>query len=206
MVGGSFHVKVTTNASEVAAALGHFRRDQLPFATAVALTRTAESARDELRGTLGRYFKIRSKRVARGITFNPARKGDWPRQRAVVGTRDEFMADHALGRQRKGRGHRIAVPTRFVESKRTSTGKIPKRLKPGPVIAAGGAIREGLDPRVERKLSRRSRPKIKITQTLHRRVKIPRHWPFVQVATFAARRTYRRHFITALERASQTAR
>jgi hypothetical protein len=63
-----------TNASKVAADLDATARRQIPYATAVALTRVSQDAKAELRSGLRHYFTIRNGWVSRGIVNEPARK------------------------------------------------------------------------------------------------------------------------------------
>lgn len=111
------HIAIATNAPDVAAALAKLAREQLPFATAVALTRIAQDARNDVRHQLRRSFTLRSRRVEGGIQINRAEKRDWPHPKAEVGTKDSFMARHVTGGTKKplaGTKH-VAIPTKIVQ-------------------------------------------------------------------------------------------
>jgi hypothetical protein len=133
----SIEVSVRTNSPAVVAALGDLARRQLPFATAVALTRVAVDSQAYARNRLALYFpgpakqgRSISPRLAKGIRVQAARKTDWPHPRALLGLLDEFMAMHVIGgvKRPEGGASRVAVPTRLVV--RTSQGKVPAGLKP----------------------------------------------------------------------------
>lgn len=132
---------VSSNAPQLAAAFQKLAADQLPFATAVALTRVAQDARDKERKQLGETFTIRSRRrVEQGIQVNRAEKKDWPTPRAEVGLRDEFMARHVTGgeKQPKPGTRHVAIPTRFVQ--RGPNGSVVFRDKPRQVRGRNGAF------------------------------------------------------------------
>jgi hypothetical protein len=123
---------------------------QVPFATAKALTKLAVLSRDEVRDDLPEHFRIRSGWVARGIQAVPANKRDWPNPFAVVGVRDQFMELQETGGEKRaerstGGPGRVAVPARAVV--RTSSGRIPKRLKPRTILDTKYAFKkeDGVD-------------------------------------------------------------
>lgn len=114
-------------------ALNAVGKDQMPFAVARTLTDVAKDAQEEVRRVLSRRFEIRSKHPLRGIQVEPAKKRDWPRTRARVGTRDQYIAQHERGgvfRPRSSSYH--AIPTRRV--KRTKSGRVRKRDRPREII------------------------------------------------------------------------
>lgn len=133
--------EVDANAQSLAEAFARLAREQLPFATAVALTRVAQEARDRERGALSDTFTLRSRRrVEGGIQINRAEKKDWPRSRAEVGLRDAFMARHVTGgvkTPKPGVSH-VAIPTRLVV--RGPGGSVVSRLRPRPTRERPGAF------------------------------------------------------------------
>lgn len=137
----SIRVEVDTNAGALADAFAKLAHDQLPFATAVALTRVAQDARDKERLQLGRTFTLRNRRrVEMGIQINRAEKKDWPRCKAEVGLRDDFMAKHVTGGEKApkpGKRH-VAIPTRIV--KRGPSGGVILREKPSAIRRRPGGF------------------------------------------------------------------
>lgn len=141
--GPQIKMTVQTNARQLAELMLTLKREQVPFAFAVALTRVAFEGRDEVRGKLRTHFTLRNQRVRQGIQVNRAEKTDWPRPVAEVGTLDEFMAPHVEGgvkRPQMGASH-IAVPTKIVT--RTGTGAVKASEKPTPLRARRGVFVEG---------------------------------------------------------------
>lgn len=118
------------------------RKNQVPFAAAVAMTRTVVDALGDLRGGLPKRFTVRSTRTGKGISSFRANKKDWPKLVAGLGVLDEWLARHEEGGvQTPTRGSSFAVPTRLVASRRTGGGAIPKRLKPRELITMERARR-----------------------------------------------------------------
>lgn len=118
------------------------RKNQVPFASAVAMTRTVVDALEDLRGGLDQRFTLRSTRTPKGIRSWGANKKDWPNLVAGLGVLDEWLARHEEGGvQKPERGSSFAVPTRLVAAARTGGGAIPKRLKPRQLIAQARARR-----------------------------------------------------------------
>lgn len=137
----SIRLEVDTNAGALADAFAKLAHDQLPFATAVALTRVAQDARDQERRQLGRTFTLRSRRrVEMGIQINRAEKSDWPRCRAEVGLRDDFMAKHVTGGEKtpKPGTRHVAIPTRIVQ--RTASGGVVLRQRPKSIRRRPGGF------------------------------------------------------------------
>lgn len=205
-------VSVTSTANNVAAVLRAFYREQLPFATAAALTRTAQDARAEVVRNLPQHFTIRGRRVEQGVRIVRAEKRDWPNPVAKVGTMDEFMALQVTGgRKVAQRGARhVAVPTRLVAAKRTNTGAIPRALKPRPlrerkdVFQAGQTIRRRLGKRTKGSLLN-----LKGEGTLYNLVpeaKIRPRWPLPTEVETSATSTYGEHFEREFTAAMRSAR
>lgn len=133
-----FRISVESNAPGLAEAFQMLAERQLPFATAVALTRVAQDAQEGVRRDMPHRFKLRGSRLLKGVQITRAEKRDWPNPKAQVGSRDEFMVTQELGGERrpqKGASF-MAIPTRVVTSQRTSTGGVPRRLKPRNVNKA----------------------------------------------------------------------
>ena len=193
---------------EVIADLGglkHFTKElvrkQLPFATAVALTRTAQEARDVARKHMAQRFTLRSTWPARGLQIQRAEKKDWPNVRAIVGHKDELFVLHETGGIKKSRqGRRIAIPTKAV--RRTKTGKISRAQRPARalqrkrVFLAEDTIRQRTT-----KKTRRS-----ILYLLRQRVRIRPTFGFRENVERTAGRVYAREFDKALTKAVKTAK
>ena len=130
---------------------------QVPFAAAKTLTLLAKQAADTKRAQLPGIFKLRNKRVQKGFTIIPAKKGDWPLAEAQVGSRDGFMVLHETGgAKRAKKGQNVAIPMKPV--RRTSAGAIRKAQKPTSILAKKtGSIVDASPGRViRRKTTKRS--------------------------------------------------
>lgn len=198
-----FTVRVEARVEDLERELRDVARSQLPFTMAQTLTKVAELARDRVRAEMPRRFTIRSQRVIRGVTIQPAKKRDWPRPFAIVGTLDAFMARQFLGGIKRaekpspGKGApRIAVPTSYVAARRTKTGKVPKRLKPRTILSKkGGRVTPGDGGLILKSTGGRRRKKSTRTlYTLHRRIRIPQRMDFVEVVETEARQSFERVF------------
>jgi hypothetical protein len=182
----SIEVRVESNAREAGAWIHRIRRQALPYATAVSLTKCARPVGAELGASIATYFKQRSKGLARAFTEKRAEKSDWPRPQAIVHLREwaEFMADHATGAERRPEkgARRMAVPTSLV--KRTTTGRVRATQKPRRLRdKKGTVIREvGASTVIQIARGRRAKTKAGIFYTLHRRVKIKEVWPVERIA------------------------
>lgn len=163
-------------ALEVARRISLFASDQLPFALAAALTDTAREARDVARERLGSHFKLRNRALVQAIHYLPASKRDKPpKAEVVIRPWAEFLAQHAIGAQRRPQRRAIAIPTRIV--RRTASGRVPSSLKPRAL-----GQRKGFDPREFEERARVvvHRPgKLGIFYLLRHGVRIRATWPLV---------------------------
>ncbi|MEM7308885.1 MAG: hypothetical protein AAF682_19540 [Planctomycetota bacterium] len=194
-----------SNAHELAKQFGELAERQLPFATAAALTDTAQAGRDKLRDTLDQHFRVRARRrLERGITIQRAEKRDWPRPFAVIGTRDEFMALHVTGGvKRPQRGaSRLAIPAKWI--KRTTTGRIPKRWKPRQVRDRKSAF--VTDDAIKHRPGKRARVQLQTVHLLRKRARIEPTWPFVAIVEREARTVFPKRMVRRLRLAVITAK
>jgi len=216
----TFEVQIEHNADLLARKLNLAQRKQIPFAVQEGLNSLAFEARDTIRRELPFRFTIRSSRIKTGVAVSKANKRDWPdRIRSAVGIRDEFMVAHETGglrrpsRESPGKGlPRIAIPTRVVEARRTSTGRIPKSLRPREIIAANRARVQSTKTgrgiiRLSNRVAKRQRKrKTAILFLLRRSVRIRPRWDFRITALEVAGAKYPGIFREKLEFALRTAR
>lgn len=130
-------VQVRTNLPELYKYLDKAARTQVPFASAVSLTRLAQAGQARYRSELPKKFTLRSTWTARGILIKPARRADWPRQYSMVGSRDDYMAmQEEGGTKRPRKGPLLSFPgVRFARKLRGSTGRIPHSRRPKQLLA-----------------------------------------------------------------------
>ena len=184
-----FRVAVDTDITKLHHFLNESVRKQIPFATAVALTRVAQGAVNEVRGTLPRKFNLRSHRLPKGIQMNRAEKKDWPNITADVGSKDDFMVLQETGGIKKAKsGSHVAVPTRLV--KRTKGGKIRKAQKPSSIMVKKGAIKTS--SHIIRKRTKRN--PLALMYTLKSAVRIKPVFGMEETVVQHSRATYGKHF------------
>lgn len=210
----TFGFAVATSAPELARAFGDLARKQLPFATAVALTRLAQDAQTRVRDGMASKFKLHGNRLVRGVQIKRAEKRDWPDVRAVVGDRDEFMVLQETGGERraeKGGGSHVAIPTKLVTSRRTSAGRPPKALKPKALLAnkrahARRIAGEAIVARLTGKKSATGRPEQLTYWLLRKSARIKPVFRFRETVTDTAEDRFRPVFERELTAAVKSAR
>lgn len=172
-------------------------RDQIPFATAVSLRRIGLAALDRQRTELAKRFTLRNRGIPRGFNMQPQRpsKKDWPNLFVEVGAKPgfEFFKLHETGGQKTAAGGgRVAIPTRFVHTDRTTRGAIRARLRPGGLQQA-----RVHDARlVARPLP--SKPRLSIFYLLRQRAEIKPRLGLRETVTSEVGGTYRDVFIREL--------
>jgi len=206
---------IETNIVELGLELGDVAAKQIPFATALALTRTALDARDAAKRQLDDDLTIRSKWIFSGIQINKAVKRDWPHTASEVGIAENraFLIDHIIGnsRRKSRKGSRVAIPNTG-EIKRTTTGRIPKAKHVSSLksktnrkaftITSGKTGRKILVRR-----ETKGRYPLKFLYAFESHVSIEaRKFRFIEAVTKEAGRVYDKNFGRALAKALATAR
>jgi len=122
----SFEIK--TNAPEIAATIRALAGDQIPFAIAYGVTRTAWNAVDAQREGMEDRFTIRRKWVLRGVRVTKrAEKSDGEAHVAILPDRGFLVRFEDGGTVQPEKASRFAVPQ---EAKRTGTGVLRKNQRP----------------------------------------------------------------------------
>src|SRR5438105_2225598 len=96
-------ISVTTTTDEVIRQL-NVRMDQVRFATALALTRTAQDARAEIQREMPERFTVRTPWIAKGVRYTPANKQDLA---ATVSDIDPFMRIQETGGEKTSIHRRV---------------------------------------------------------------------------------------------------
>ena len=178
---------------------------QIRFATAVALTRTAKDAQEEVRRQLPERFTIRTGWVGKGIRIKPARKNDLE---ASVRVLDDFMALQETGGLRKSQsGEALAIPVGARSTPRSVTrpSKFPSRLleKPRHFIAAFHD-----DPQthaVWRRGGRKGR-KLKLMYVFQSQVRLKPRFDFLEVVKLVVEARFAENFNEVMQEAIRTIR
>jgi len=119
--------------------LSRLENRQLPFVTAVTLTRLAEESRDANKDEMSRVFNLRSDWMQKGVKINSANKKDFKTGKihSRVFDKDSYMTIHTEGGTRRPEKHKnISIPSEEYEKTgiRTSRGPIKSGKKPKALI------------------------------------------------------------------------
>jgi len=193
---------IDTNLPEVQAKLGRIGRRQVPFATVLALTRTAQDGQEAVRSELPRRFTLRSSWLQRGIRVQAANKA---RPVARVWSRDAFMVLQEVGGTKSPRGRAIAIPKAIRRSERS---RIPRSRRPRAILRRPRtfvAPLRGGDAGIFQRRGRRGA--VRLLYALETDpVRIDPRWGFRSTVQDVVDRTFAGHFGRALARALATAR
>lgn len=192
--------QIEFDATAIVDQLSSLQVREWPFARALAATKLAYDARDELRDELPQRFTLRSKWIQRGITVERATK---PRPTATVFSRDKYMADHVTGGTRKPRRKAIAVPTK--QLKRTGTGKISKANRPAALLQKRNVFIDNNSagkPAIMRRVGRR----VQVLYGLRPEARYRKRWDFQGTVTATVRANQVKRLNQALEQACRTSR
>lgn len=124
----SVGVRVETNLPEFQRWITGAMRRQIPFATALALTRVAKLAREDVVEGLPGRFTVRGPKLGQSIRNSSASKSSWPHVQSSVYTLAEALELQEEGGTKRPRGKNLAIPGEGVRP--TKETKIPKRKRP----------------------------------------------------------------------------
>lgn len=125
---------VDVDTKQLANSLLRAPRNQVPFAVAMALTRTAQGIQQQLKQDVDKRFTLRNNFVRNAIRFDKATKRDLS---AVVGVATsarydtDFMERQEFGGLKTPRGRHLAIP---VEAGRGKRGIIRKSQRPRALL------------------------------------------------------------------------
>ncbi|ABK43758.1 hypothetical protein Mmc1_1247 [Magnetococcus marinus MC-1] len=195
-------IRVEANRRQIAQAADNLAK-QVRYATAVALTRTAQDAQAEVRRRLPERFTIRTGWVAKGIRIKPAKKSDL---QASVRVLDPFMAMQETGGSKRSQtGDALGVPVGARPNPKSVTrpGKFPGALlkKPNHFIAP---LHD--DPStyaVWRRSGRKGR-KLKMMYLFADRVEIKPRFGFMDTVKAVVEARFQENFGRAMEEAFST--
>lgn len=183
------------------------RKDQLPFATALALTRTAQKAQEVVRAELPSRFTIRNAWVQKGITIQRAEKQTLE---AIISSRDDFMVLQEKGGTKTPQGSSLAIPA----DARNKRGIVPTanrpealRAKPGVFRAKIGSV-DGLWQRLRGHKGKRKRGErtLKLLFVFKPSVPVPARFGFEETVRKVVNANFAEQFRIAFARAVATAR
>lgn len=186
-------LRVNIDMRPIAAALKGLER-QMPFATAVILTRTVQAAQKDLRAKLADDFTLRTKRVPMGVRIERATK---LHPVAAVGSVDDYMAQQVEGGRKEGHigigkgepvavmgGEFVAVPVlgsraRKTVKHRVTRSNLPNALTANPKARAFVGRLRGGDYGIFQRVGKKRHP-IRLIYNLKREVKYEKRWALLR--------------------------
>jgi hypothetical protein len=178
---------------------------QIPFAMALALTRTAKEVQREEIAHIRSAFTVRGSWLREGGKFGvgitPASKQDLV---AVVESRAPWLEEHEEGANRTPAGSHFAIPQ--ADIRRTKTQVIarshrPKALKRAFKIQTMKGI-----PLLLQRIGRGKRSALRVMYQLTGKAKIEPRLQFFETGRAVVERAWKQIFSEALDRAIRTAR
>ncbi len=182
-----------------------FEKKQLPFATALALTWTANEARDDfIDKQLTSEFTLRKGWWKPGTRYGfNVTKATKKNLTAVVFTRAWWMRLQETGGTKKPQGSHIAIPSRTLT--RAKSGLIPKARWPRQVMASGkGFIIQSAGQKVM--MRRTAKKKVEAVYILEKQATINQRLNFNAKMKRSVRRIFPAQFNQAMRKAQDTAK
>ncbi len=206
---------ITTNIREVLRQVENLSARQIPFATSLALTRTAQAIQADVRQDLSQRFVIRRDWISRGIRIRPASKTNL---RAEVGSVDPFMARQELGgvKTAKGGGS-VSIPlvqgqggpggARKTITTVTPPSRWPKAMlsRPGYFVGPTRSGKTGLWQRQGGR-GKNARRRIRLMYVFQQGVRVKARWGFRGRAEAMVARRFPGEWAKAMAEAMATAR
>ncbi len=208
------NIVVADNVKAVSDQLTELQKKQLPFATALALTRTAQEVREQSKDTLTDFFTVRGRWVTGSMRAHPAKKG--PAPKAIAGSIYDPMVLHAEGGEKDAGS--VPVWARGKPTDRTKPATWPGALaqkrhfflapfQVEPYFKVGRGVSKpvglGLFQRIG---TRKERSHLKLWWTLRETVQVERDWPFWELASTTVHAVFADNLWAAMEQAMATAR
>lgn len=182
-------------------------RQQIPFATAQALTMTAKDAQRDLKAEAGRTMTLRNAHTARGIRIKRAEKRDgFGAMNAQVGSIDWYVAGQAddassVRTPQTSRYRYIPVKARPNQGRR-----IPKRFTPAALAQIGTAFWKHQANGTALVYQRTGKHGLRLMYVAVPRQTIKPKLSLIHVVTMTANRTLRKNFIRSMQKAIKAAR
>lgn len=175
---------------------------QLPFATALALTRTIQDAQTDVVSDLPNEFTLRGSwfkpRTKFGINIRPAKKDNLV---AYIGTNAPWIEIQEEGGKKKPAGKMLAIPTANIRKKptqRIGLGRLPRKLKRTFVINTKSG------PVLFQRKGKGKRSKIFAVYVLEPDANVKKVAPIYDPTVKTVERVWDKNFISAFEKAIAT--
>lgn len=226
------HVKVDVSYRDTLRQLEGVRREQFPFAYAMALTETARMGQTAGRLRTQQAFELHTEYIPRGIMVKNASKRELVQSgytQAEVFTSDgitPFMALHETGGTKRAvKGRRaISVPGRdFPDGAETVTGAVKTQWKPAVMLKRYNATKHGTGAKKKRGrtdpfvlntgrgafIVKRKGPKrtpLEFLYTFSKTATITAKWGLYETVKRTAKKVFRRNLDEALVKALASAK
>lgn len=206
----SFNVK--SNVKEFTRGLTNTQKRQIPFATARALTRTAQAGQKDIQEAIPNIFNTTKKwwlkQQPTGIKIKPAKKTDLE---AVIYTRAYFAKLQEQGGIKTSyQGGGILVPTERVPKYGRKSGGAAKVIAGKKILRRGG--KANASPFLTMKsghkgvFRRKSKKTVELLYTFTPRASIQPRFGFHRLAMQSAKKHFGKEFHKSLKSALRTAR
>ncbi len=178
---------------------------QLRYATAVTLTRSAESAQDAILARTRDVFTIRKSWLQPGYKFGINRKAATKDDlSAEVFSRAPWMLRHEEGGLKLPNKEYLAVPQEGV--KRTKKDLIPAGQKPKALKRSFIIWKTKSGPMLFQRKGRGKSSTIKAMYAFEKSAQIEARWQFVKTGIAVVKKVYGKIFAAALKDSLETAR
>lgn len=198
-------LSVTSNVKQLKRKFSRLQHDQVPFATAVALTKTAQAAQKKIQEEIPNRFRVTKKwwlkQQPTGVKIEPATK---KRLWARVFTKAYFAdLQEEGGTKKPTRGSRLAVPTERVRAKKNRKSGGVREVIDRPKTFFG-KTKTGKTA-LYRRRTKNSHP-VELLYVFSPTARIQKRFRFKETAAAVAKRQFNRIFIQQMIRAIRTAR
>ena len=194
----------TKSIKKTARWLDDVGKKQLPFAIALALTKTAKDVQTAELKHLHSRFTIRNRWPERGpyaVKITPATK---KRMFSTVFTKADWMPLHETGGTKTPEGNHLAIPTSNV--KRGKAGKVSKGQRPRNLKRSFVLETKSGQLGIWQRKGKGKRSEIKPMYWLEPRAKIDKAWEWFKVGSKTINKTFGDNFSKALDKALRSAR
>ena len=205
-------VNVSSNYKKLSRSLDQVGRKQLPFAFAKTLNETMKAvAKYTVARTYPRAFDVRNKGFFKAAMFTKDAVRWATKTKLRVSARDRFdrgnLQLHATGGTKRARSGHIAIPSRYVGSRRLKSGRVKDALLPRAVVNTpkGFIDRDGPRDAIYQRYGRGG-SKVRLLYVLHRSAKIRKRFRFYEDAERITRSVSPKLFRKNFSQAIRTAR
>lgn len=196
----------------VTARLSRVQKKQVPFATALALTKTAQAIQRAETKQLDTKLDKPTKYTKGAIGYKSANKKSRLISASVFvkDIQARYLKYQVFGGTRRGKGQGTGVP---VGAKLNVYGNIPGRRRKAAAWRKGQTLAKksfiatisGI-PGVWAKTGGKRNPKLRLMVAFEKRVRYRKRFPFFRIAEKTAKSTFLKNFNRALSTALRTAR